>query len=95
MAWRGDPEDWNLRYLEGLAYVCSHDGPNAFEALRDVNDNVQYDELPWGFDWWYAQALVLDLQIGDALWELERISESDHPRGKDAANLASRVRAAY
>jgi len=88
-------QDYNLRYLEGLSHICGHRGPEAFEALQDVNDSVHYDDLPWGFSWWYAHALVLDLRIGEALRELDQIADSKHPRNKDAKALAARLREAY
>lgn len=95
MAFSREPDDYDLRYLEGLAHICAHNGPEAYLALQDVNDNVEFDELPWGFDWWYSQALVLDLQVENALWELDRIAGSDHPRSRDAGKLARDLRDAY
>ncbi|MCP4804493.1 MAG: hypothetical protein GY913_20575 [Proteobacteria bacterium] len=95
MAWKRTPDDYDLRYLEGLAHICLRDGEQALPALQDVNDNVHWDELPWGFEWWYAQALILNVSIGDAIGELEVIAISNHPRASDAAALADELREAY
>ena len=94
MASKRAPDDYDLRYLEGMALVCMRD-PMSLDALQDVNDNVHWDDLPWGFEWWYAQALVLNDDIGGALDELDRLAGMDHGRSQDAEALAATLRAAY
>ncbi len=84
----GDPY---LHWYEGVAWVCARDGSKALEALDQVT--AAEEELPWGYDWWRAQALVLDGQSAQALVLLDDLAASKHARAGDASALASRLRA--
>ena len=87
----GETEDLWLRYMQGLALICSRD-PAAIEPMQQVAEEMHWDELPWGFAWWYAQALVLDLEYDEALRELDQLASSEHARAADAQALADQIR---
>lgn len=84
----GDPY---LHWYEGVAWVCARDGAKALEALDLVSATDQ--DLPWGYDWWRAQALVLEGQDDQALVLLDDLVASGHARAGDASAMASRIRA--
>lgn len=88
---RKAPNDMYLAYYQGLANVCVRNGPEAVAALSKV-DHMGSD-LPWGFEWWWAQALVLNGDTEGALDTLDTLAASSHGRSKDAAQLAADLRA--
>lgn len=87
---RKAPNDMYLAYYQGLANVCLRNGTEAVSSLRKVNDMSA--DLPWGFEWWWAQALVLDGSTDDALATLDALAGSRHGRADDAAALAAELR---
>ena len=84
----GDPY---LHWYEAVAWVCARDGAQALTALDQVTALAD-SELPWGYAWWRAQALVLEGQDAEALALLDELAGSKHPRAGDAAGLATRIR---
>jgi predicted Zn-dependent protease len=88
-----DPDDYWLSYYEGMAWVCDGDGERALEAFAKVD--AATTDVPWGFTWWYGQALLLDLRVDEGLQVLDSLGASNHPRADDARQLAARVRNAY
>ena len=88
-----DPDDYWLSYYEGMAWVCDGDGERALEAFAKVD--AATTDVPWGFTWWYGQALLLDLRVDEGLQVLDSLGASNHPRSDDARQLAARVRNAY
>lgn len=85
-----DPDDLYLRYYEGLAYVCQRKGPEAVEALREVQ--ARASEPPFGLAWWLGQAQLLSGDIDDGLSTLDVLAASQHPRADQARDLAEAVR---
>ncbi|MFT5584356.1 MAG: bacterioferritin-associated ferredoxin [Cognaticolwellia sp.] len=80
-----------LHWYEGVAWVCARDGAKALEALDQVS-NIAGADVPWGYGWWRAQALVLAGQDGQALVLLDELAGSRHARAGDASALAGRIR---
>ena len=84
----GDPY---LHWYEGVAWVCAREGAKALVALDQVAA-LSGQDLPWGYGWWRAQALVLEGQDEQALALLDELAGSKHARAGDASALASRIR---
>ena len=80
-----------LHWYEGVAWVCARDGAKALEAMAQVSSLAGTD-VPWGYNWWRAQALVLEGEDAKALVLLDQLAGSRHARGRDASALAGRIR---
>lgn len=83
--------DAYLHWYEGVAWVCARDGAKAIEALDRVSSLAGAD-VPWGYSWWRAQALVLEGDNIQALVLLDELARSSHARAGDASALAGRIR---
>ena len=86
---RSAPQDPMLPYAEGLALVCARDGKGALLAFKQVE---ALGGKPFGWDWWTAQALLLDGQLELGLGRLDGLASTSHPRAAQARALAARVR---
>lgn len=86
-----DSQDPFLHWYEGVAWVCAREGGKALDAL-DQSAALSEDQRPWGYDWWRAQALVLEGKDTEALALLDGLARSDHGRSQDAEMLAKRIR---
>lgn len=86
---RSAPKDPMLPWAEGLALVCARDGKGALLAFQQVE---ALGGKPFGWDWWTAQALLLDGQLEQGLGRLDGLASTTHPRAAQARSLAARVR---
>jgi hypothetical protein len=86
---RSAPQDPMLPWAEGLALVCARDGKGALLAFKQVE---ALGGRPFGWDWWTAQALLLDGQLELGLGRLDGLGSTSHPRAAQARALAARVR---
>lgn len=86
---RSAPQDPMLPWAEGMALVCARDGKGALLAFRQVET---LGGKPFGWDWWTAQALLLDGQLELGLGRLDGLAATTHPRAAQARALAARVR---
>lgn len=84
-------DDPYLYWYESVAWVCARDGAKALEAMGQVSSLAGTD-VPWGYSWWRAQALVLEGEDGKALVLLDELAGSRHARAGDASALAGRIR---
>ena len=84
-------DDPYLHWYEGVAWVCARDGAKALEAMGQVSSLAGAD-VPWGYNWWRAQALVLEGEDDKALVLLDKLAGSRHARAGDASALAGRIR---
>lgn len=81
-----------LHWYEGTAWVCARDGDKALQAFDQVARLAESDTLPWGYDWWRAQALILEGEDEQALELLDTLAQREHGRSADARALASALR---
>ena len=86
---RSAPQDPMLPWAEGMALVCARDGKGALLAFKQVE---ALGGKPFGWDWWTAQALLLDGQLELGLGRLDGLASTSHPRAAQARALAAKVR---
>lgn len=86
---RSAPQDPMLPWAEGMALVCSRDGKGALLAFKQVE---ALGGKPFGWDWWTAQALLLDGKLELGLGRLDGLGSTSHPRAAQARALAASVR---
>ncbi|MCK6522665.1 hypothetical protein L6R49_14640, partial [Myxococcota bacterium] len=86
---RSAPQDPMLPWAEGMALVCARDGKAALLAFKQVES---LGGRPFGWDWWTAQALLLDGQLELGLGRLDGLASTSHPRAGQARTLAAKVR---
>lgn len=79
-----------VHWYIGLAWVCARRGPEATAALERARSLAA--TAPFGFDWWMAQAELLDGSVDEALDRLDALGATEHPRASQARALARDVR---